>query len=74
MLQKALPLDTLVAWDKRLTADVIVFVDWLGIREPGKPIYILEDIFTKVCPQILYLSLNFVHYLLCFFVFVIVGS
>ena len=49
-LFKQLPLETRIQWDKRLTVDVIVLVDWFGPgRLPGTAVYSLEEIFTKVC-------------------------
>ena len=48
-LFKQLPLETRVHWNKRLTVDVIVLVDWFGPgRLPGTAVHALEEIFTKV--------------------------
>ena len=50
-LFKVLPLNAKVNWQKRLTADVIVLVDWFGEKVPGSAIHALENIMTKVKPN-----------------------
>lgn len=51
-LFKQLPLETRVHWNKRLTVDVIVLVDWFGPgRLPGTAVHALEEIFTKWDPS-----------------------
>jgi len=48
-LLSALPLETQLAWPKRLSADVIVLVDWFGRRDDAaSPVAVLHDILTKV--------------------------
>lgn len=50
-LYKTLPLEAKVDWPKRLTADVIILVDWFGEKLPGSAIYALEEILTKWDPS-----------------------
>ena len=41
-------METKLEWSKRLTADVIVLVDWFGERLPGTAAFSLQEIFLKV--------------------------
>ncbi|XP_057371532.1 ubiquitin carboxyl-terminal hydrolase 8-like [Daphnia carinata] len=50
-LYKTLPLEAKVDWPKRLTADVIVLVDWFGENLPGSAIFALAEILTKWDPS-----------------------
>jgi len=55
-LYKELPVPTKIIWSKRLSADVIVLVDWHGSRETGSPVFILEEILTKWDPSSTYVG------------------